>query len=143
MRIYAYKNEETVLRESLTLGSGTGIVGGMPELESLARQHKALGEPSRLRIVRLLKQSSLCVCEIEAILELPQYAVSRHLSVLRQAGLVEGWREGTWMHYRLAEKLSPAWNRALEALCQVWDEDKIIQRDLRRHRKQCLQKECG
>ena len=109
----------------------------MPDLDTLARQHKALGDPSRLRIVRLLKEKSLCVCEIEEALELPQYAVSRHLGVLRQAGLVQGWREGTWMHYRLAETLSPAWRKALEALSQAWDTDKQIKKDLQRVKKQC------
>ena len=108
----------------------------MWELESFARQHKALGEPSRLRIVRLLTEGSLCVCEIESILELPQYAVSRHLAVLRQAGLVRGWREGTWMHYKLEEKLPKAWTEALEALCRVWDTDKLIRKDLQRFKKQ-------
>ena len=105
---------------------------------SLARRHKALGEPARLRIVRLLKEGSLCVCEIVGILGLPQYAVSRHLGTLRQAGLVEGWREGTWMHYRLAPtpKALKDWEAALEALCRLWDGDKTIQKDLRELRKQ-------
>lgn len=72
-----------------------------------------------------------------AVLELPQYAVSRHLGILRQAGLVQGWREGTWMHYRLAEKLPEAWLEALDALCKVWDIDKQLQRDMKRFEKQC------
>jgi ArsR family transcriptional regulator len=101
----------------------------------LSRRLKALGDPSRLRIVRLLKEGSLCVCEIESVLGLPQYAVSRHLGILRQAELVEGWREGTWMHYRLAEKPPQAWAEALEALCRLWDEDKAIRNDLRRLKK--------
>ncbi|WP_157895068.1 metalloregulator ArsR/SmtB family transcription factor [Verrucomicrobium sp. GAS474] len=109
----------------------------MPDLESFARQQKALGDPSRLRIIRILKEQSLCVCEIMAVLELPQYAVSRHLGILRQAGLVQGWREGTWMHYRLAEKLPEAWLEALDALCKVWDIDKQLQRDMKRFEKQC------
>jgi ArsR family transcriptional regulator len=109
----------------------------MPNLDTFARQQKALGDSSRLRIVRLLKEKSLCVCEIEEALELPQYAVSRHLGVLRQAGLVQGWREGTWMHYRLAEKLPPTWLKALDALAQMWDGDKQIKKDLQRLKKQC------
>ncbi|SDT99727.1 transcriptional regulator, ArsR family [Verrucomicrobium sp. GAS474] len=109
----------------------------MPDLASFARQHKALGDPSRLRIIRLLKEQSLCVCEIESALELPQYAISRHLGILRQAGLVEGWREGTWMHYRLAEKLPKAWLKALDALCEVWDADKQLQKDRKRVKTRC------
>lgn len=110
--------------------------GGMPDLDTFARQHKALGDPSRLRIVRLLLEQSLCVCEIVETLGLPQYAVSRHLGVLRQAGLVQGWREGTWMHYRLAEELPPAWRKALDALRPAWDQDKQIRKDLQRLKKE-------
>lgn len=109
----------------------------MPDLDFLARQQKALGDPARLRIVRLLQEKSLCVCEIEAILGLPQYAVSRHLKVLREAGLVQGWREGTWMHYRLAETLPSAWRQALQALRTVWDADKTVKKDLGRLEKAC------
>lgn len=114
----------------------------MPELDDSARRMKALGDPSRLRIVRLLAEASLCVCEIESILELPQYAVSRHLAVLRQAGWVEGWREGTWMHYRLAAGLSPAWREVLTALCRAGDADKTIKGDLRRLKKACASGSC-
>ncbi|MDE1171708.1 MAG: metalloregulator ArsR/SmtB family transcription factor [Verrucomicrobium sp.] len=114
----------------------------MSDLALLARQHKALGEPSRLRIVRLLKEGSLCVCEIEALLDLPQYGVSRHLAVLRQAGMVEGWREGTWMHYRLADKLPLGWRKALLAHAAMWDADKTVKKDLQRLAK-LRQSGCG
>ncbi len=114
----------------------------MPDLASFARQQKALGDPSRLRIVRLLREGSLCVCEIEAVLEMPQYAVSRHLAVLRQAGWAEGWREGTWMHYRLADSLGTAWRKALDSLCRAWDGDPVVKRDLQRLKKQ-RQAGCG
>jgi len=110
----------------------------MPDLDAFARQHKALGDPSRIRIVRLLRaEGSLCVCEIEAALGLPQYGVSRHLGVLRQAGFVQGWREGTWMHYRLAEGLPSAWLAAIDALCPLWDTDKTIRKDLKKAKKCC------
>jgi ArsR family transcriptional regulator len=108
----------------------------MPDLDSFVRRQKALGDPSRLRIVRLLHERSLCVCEIESVLELPQYAVSRHLRVLRQAGWVEGWREGAWMHYRIAQSLPKGWSAALAALARAWDAEKRIQRDLQRLKKQ-------
>jgi len=107
----------------------------LPGLDALARRQKALGDTSRLRIIRLLQEDSLCVCEIESILELPQYAVSRHLAILRQGGLVKGWREGTWMHYRLAENPPPGWDEALKALCRMWDADPQIKRDLKRLKK--------
>jgi ArsR family transcriptional regulator len=61
---------------------------------------KALSDSTRLRIVTLLlEHGQLCVCDIMESLEIPQSTASRHLSVLRNAGLVEGERRGVWMYY--------------------------------------------
>ena len=60
---------------------------------------KALSDETRLRIMKLLFKKKLCVCEIEAALNLPQSKVSRHLTVLRSVGLVEDRRDGTWIFY--------------------------------------------
>lgn len=54
---------------------------------------KALGEPTRLKILRLLAEQELCVCELEEILDMSQPRVSQHLKVLKQAGLVKERRE--------------------------------------------------
>jgi len=64
---------------------------------------KALAEPTRLRLVVLLAlNGETCVCKLAAALAAPQFRVSRHLGILRDRGVVEARREGTWMHYRLA-----------------------------------------
>ena len=65
---------------------------------------KALSEEIRLRIMALLEEGELCVCDLMAVLGLPQSTVSRHLAYLRHAGLVEGERRGMWMYYRLADR---------------------------------------
>lgn len=62
----------------------------------------ALADVTRLRILNLLGEGELCVCDLMAVLREPQSKVSRHLSYLRRAGLVSGRKEGLWMHYRLA-----------------------------------------
>ena len=62
---------------------------------------KALSDETRLRIVNLLQQGTLCVCEIVDSLGLPQYQVSRHLTILKFAGLVDFERKGTRIHYFL------------------------------------------
>jgi len=62
---------------------------------------KACADETRLRILVLLGQGQLCVCEIVDVLDMPQGKVSRHLAVLRRAGLVEDERRGTWIHYSL------------------------------------------
>lgn len=64
---------------------------------------KALAEPTRLRLVVLLAlNGETCVCRLAEALDAPQFRVSRHLGILRDRGVVEARREGTWMHYRLA-----------------------------------------
>lgn len=63
----------------------------------------ALAEPTRLRLLVLLLAGEACVCDLLAALDRPQPVVSRHLGVLRRAGLVHARREGVWMWYRLVE----------------------------------------
>jgi DNA-binding transcriptional ArsR family regulator len=77
---------------------------------------RALGDGIRVRIVRLLARRSLCVCQIVDALEEPQYKVSRHLGILKRAGIVLDRREGTWMHYSLHPDCHPAAKAAIEAV---------------------------
>lgn len=71
-------------------------------LETHAQFHKALAEPVRLRILALLEtRKSLCVCDLVTVLQLSQSTVSRHLAYLKNQGILDSWREGTWMHYSL------------------------------------------
>lgn len=72
-------------------------------MKTTTDQLKALGDETRLRILALLAERELCVCEILAVLELPQSTVSRHLAILRRAGWVLDRRQGSWMYYRLVE----------------------------------------
>lgn len=65
---------------------------------------KALADENRLRIVKLLSAGSLCVCEIEKDLKLSQNLVSHHLSVLKEAGIVEDCRCGKNKYYSLNKK---------------------------------------
>lgn len=64
---------------------------------------KAVADPSRLRILKLLKEGELCVCEIMAALDRRQSSTSHHLSVLREAGLVRERKDGKWSYYRIAD----------------------------------------
>jgi len=70
-------------------------------MEYTTQFFKALGDNTRLRILVLLFSGELCVCDITETLNLPQSTVSRHLSYLRNAGLVKSCRKQKWMHYRL------------------------------------------
>jgi DNA-binding transcriptional ArsR family regulator len=64
---------------------------------------KAAADPCRLRILKLLKEGELCVCEIMTALDRRQSSTSHHLSVLREAELVRERRDGKWSYYRLAD----------------------------------------
>jgi ArsR family transcriptional regulator len=69
---------------------------------ALADKFKALADPARVAIVnRLAAADEVCVCDLNAALDLSQPTVSHHLRVLREAGLVESSRRGTWAFYRL------------------------------------------
>ena len=64
---------------------------------------KACSDETRLRILFLLSERELCVCELVAILDMPQGKISRHLATLKNASLVADRREGTWIYYSLTE----------------------------------------
>ena len=63
---------------------------------------KAAADATRLRILKLLDEEPLCVCQIVAVLGLSQSTISKHLSILRGAGLIEDERRGKWVFYRYA-----------------------------------------
>ena len=68
---------------------------------------KALADPTRLRIMFLLRERDLCVCELMFILEMEQSRVSHHMRVLREAGIAEDVREGRWIIYRIPDGARP------------------------------------
>lgn len=93
--------------------------------------HGALNEPLRLRLLRLLMERELCVCEMMRVLKIPQYKVSRHLGILKKAGLVRDWREGTWIHYEISPALPSVLRETLICLRPLWDQSPLIQDDLK------------
>ena len=83
------------------------------ERSRLADQFKALGDPTRLAIVnQLASAEECCVCNLEP-LGLKQPTISHHLKILREAGLVESTRRGTWAYYRLVPEAVEALGFAL------------------------------
>jgi ArsR family transcriptional regulator len=69
---------------------------------------RALGDSIRVRLFHLLSlRDELCVCQLTEAMHLPQSTVSRHLAILRHAGLVDTRRQGKWIHYRLAGAMAP------------------------------------
>jgi ArsR family transcriptional regulator, arsenate/arsenite/antimonite-responsive transcriptional repressor len=77
---------------------------GEAEAPGLAQAFKALADPVRLRLVSLIgahQGGEVCVCELTEAFDLSQPTISHHLKVLRDAGIIEGERRGTWVYYRL------------------------------------------
>lgn len=91
---------------------------------------KAVADPTRVRILKLLEAGEICVCHVTALLELAPATVSKHLAILKTAGLVQSRRDGKWVHYRLAEQtLSPYAPAFLALLTQVLEECPTIASD--------------
>jgi ArsR family transcriptional regulator, arsenate/arsenite/antimonite-responsive transcriptional repressor len=91
-------------------------MGNDKRLVSLEQTFKALADATRLRILGLLRAGEICVCDIHGSLGLPQPTVSRHLAYLRRTGLVEGRKDGLWVHYRLAALPDPVMQALLDAV---------------------------
>jgi ArsR family transcriptional regulator, arsenate/arsenite/antimonite-responsive transcriptional repressor len=85
-------------------------------MKTTAHLFKALSETIRLRILALLIEGERCVCDLMAVLDLPQSTVSRHLATLRNSGWIKGRRQGLWMYYRLAGAEIPVQQQTLELL---------------------------
>lgn len=73
----------------------------MHSIESKSKIFKALAEPNRLRILKMLQTRSLCVCEMTEILGLATSTVSNHLSILTEAGFIVEEKDGKWVNYRI------------------------------------------
>lgn len=73
-------------------------------MDAFIQTAKALADPTRVRMLKLLEAGELCVCQIMAVLALGQSTASKHLGILKRSGLVEARKNGTWAYYRLAEK---------------------------------------
>ncbi|MBS3734934.1 MAG: helix-turn-helix transcriptional regulator [Phycisphaerae bacterium] len=89
--------------------------------KQLAAVLKVLAVATRVRIVRLLKARPLCVGALAARLNVTQGAVSQHLRIMRDAGLVVDDKRGCFVHYRLNEATLAAWRDAIDALLDADD----------------------
>jgi ArsR family transcriptional regulator len=93
---------------------------------------RAFSDRTRLRILHLLRRGELCVCDLVAVLDVPQPKASRHLAYLRRAGLVTARKEGLWMHYRLAPARSVFHQKLLDCLaCCFADVPELARDDVR------------
>jgi len=86
-------------------------------MKDFIRVMKALSDPNRVRVVKMLQEKEMCVCEIQEALGLAQPTVSKHMKQLEEAGLVTSRKNGLWVNYNLAGDESNPY--AVEMLKQI------------------------
>jgi ArsR family transcriptional regulator len=103
-------------------------------MQNLENYFRGLADGSRLRIVNLLLERELCVCDIQRILNLTQPSASRHLSYLKHAGLVADRRDGLRVFYRLVEEEAPVLRNLYEFLCGAFRGEEPFESDVKQLR---------
>lgn len=98
-------------------------------MESFILLSKAISDPTRVRMLKLLEGGELCVCEIMDVLGLIQSTASKHLNILKVAGLVESRKGGTWSYYRRAEKSREHNKDFLKFIALHLNDDDVITKD--------------
>lgn len=84
---------------------------------------KALSDPNRVKMVKLLQRRMLCVCEVQEALGLAQSTASKHLKILEEADLITSEKEGLWVNYRLADGSGNPYVTNLLGNLRYWLED--------------------
>jgi len=108
-------------------------------MENEAALFKVLADSTRLRLTVLLSiQGETCVCALAEALDAPEYRISRHLGIMRSAGVVQARRQGTWMFY----KLSSARNRLEECLQECFRDCLADHKTIKKDMKRLLQTTC-
>jgi ArsR family transcriptional regulator len=106
------------------------------------RMFRALSDRTRRRILNLLREGELCVCDIVAVLRVPQPTASRHLAYLRRCKLVVARKQGLWSYYRLAPAASAFHRKLLGCVAGCFGEVPQLAADLRKRRKSCRDDGC-
>ena len=101
----------------------------------LVQIYQCLCDETRLRILNLLSQRSLCVCHLQEILDRPQAQVSQHLARMKKDGLVESNRHNNWMIYSLPKKAPHALDAHLKCLQDCVQTEPVFKDDLTALRK--------
>jgi ArsR family transcriptional regulator len=97
-------------------------IGG-PHMKQYVRVMKALSDPNRVAIVKMLQHREMCVCEIQAALHIAQPTVSKHLKVLEDAGLVVSRKDRVWVNYHLSDGSDSPYVASILGNLRHWLED--------------------
>lgn len=92
-------------------------------MRSFVKVMKALSDPNRVKIIKMLQHKSMCVCEMRTALGVAQPTVSKHLKLLEDAGLVDFRKDGLWVNYHLTDGADSPYAAALLGNLRHWLEE--------------------
>jgi len=95
---------------------------------------KSLGDENRLRILNLLMQQKLCVCELEVLLEMTQSNVSKHLSKLKTNGVISSSKDAQWVYYKINPEFKKDNELLYEYLKEKFQENTLYISDIERYK---------
>ena len=102
------------------------------DMDSVLNLIKALADRNRLRALLALKGRELCVCQITELLSLAPSTVSKHLSLLSQAGLIESRKLGRWVYYRISDEAMRKYGNNILYVMNELKDDRIIEDDIKK-----------
>ena len=112
-------------------------------MRDLIKVLKAVADKNRMRILKMLEKKKMCVCELAAVLEIKQPSVSKHLSILKNAGLIQDERNVQWIDYSLCKEKINKYAPDIQANIENWlKDDTIIKRDLQKTKTLCREELC-
>ena len=111
-------------------------------MKEVSQLFKAFSDESRIRIINLLLQGELCICNLMKILKMSQSKVSRHMAYLKHSGIVNDRREGVWVYYSLLEPEKRVHQCLLECLKNCFSEYEVLNHDLEKLKELELEKSC-
>lgn len=94
---------------------------------------KAVSDKNRMRIIKMLEKKNMCVCELVAVLKIKQPSVSKHLSILRNVGIIQDERNGQWIDYSLCTEKVNKYSPIIQSMIKdCLNDDPIIKSDLQK-----------
>jgi ArsR family transcriptional regulator len=113
-------------------------------MRELVKVFKAIADKNRIRILKMLQHKKMCVCELSAVLGVSQPSVSRHLSLMKDAGLVKDERNGPWIDYGLCEENINHYAPVLQSHLGEWiNNDNQVKEDLKKVKYLKREELCG
>lgn len=101
-------------------------------MKDFVKVMKALSDPARVKIIKMLQRKTMCVCEMREALRISQPSVSKHLKILENAGLVDHRKDGLWVDYFLTDGSRSPYAASLLGNLRHWMENEEEVKELKR-----------